>query len=225
LVKLKFTSQDLFSAIEHYHCINEGEAQKIYVDNILKYEGSLEGKIEAIIEVLGPWKGLRWKGSAKLKDLLSSWVSDNREALNSLEKKKSMMALDSDDYVRVVSLAGDFWYKGVPPTCYGKVLHFLLPDVILLWDEENVRSKEMYNLDGDPYSFAKYQSFGRRLIEHLKVNEGNGVVGMIMRTHVEKIGYTEPLPKIIDELAYSPELQKKAMEALGEEALVPLIVD
>lgn len=215
-----FSSDDLLEACRLYHepewTEKERRAEVIYRQEVIERgESEFDTSVDGAIKFLRKWGGLRsYRGGGdKFRVFLPDWIEDNEWALNRLRGKQLHEFGNGREFMLVVYLAGSLWDKSISATLYGKLLHFLLPDAVLLWDQDVVR--DGYDLDGDPYSFASYQYFGHRLLRHLTIHEGEDVLGRIQDEHAKVTGYAEPFTKLLDELAYEEYLRDQAVEALG----------
>ncbi len=173
-------------------------------------------RVDDALSFLGQWNALRFKGGEKkVRSIIPSWLSENEWILRRLDGRP-LRSLAFADFSLVFYLSASLRQGGIPPTAFGKLLHFFLPETVLLWDEEIVRTR--YDLDGDPYTFLTYQCYGWRLLDYLSNSPGAIPLVKIQQAHAEDIGYSgysEPLPKLIDELAYTEPLRARAVAALG----------
>lgn len=167
-------------------------------------EQPAQAKVSHVLDTLSRWKALRWKGGGRttIEAPFTAWVGRNCRLIDSLQRKR-LAELSPQDLQTILYLAGSAFEQGWPPTMIGKSLHFLLPHCVVLWDLEYVR--DAYGLGCDVYSFVGYQNFGRRILRYLADKEGRTVLSSLSREHVEDAGFPCPLPKLIDEIAYSPD--------------------
>jgi hypothetical protein len=178
-------------------------------------------RLDLVLDTLATWKAFRaWPGMTKEKfrPLLKRWVRDNERGLRHLSQRR-IEQLEGRDYLLVMEIYGSGTDRradrigGWPPTLIGKAIHFLLPEVVLLWDGEYAR--ESYRLGGNAYDFLAYQAYGRRLLDHLERSEGRGTLARVRSEHDSAVGIHCPLPKLVDELAYDQSALKDAVSALG----------
>jgi hypothetical protein len=172
-----------------------------------------ENRLESALEFLGKWRALRFKGGGnKLRDEYFDWLNDTKPILTQL-MSKSLYSVSPKDFQAILYLSSGLWERGIPPTTFGKLLHFLLPKTVLLWDKAIVRNT--YGLDDDPCSFLSYQCFGWRLLRHLSRQRGVQALRILEHDHSEFAGYHEPMTRLIDHLAYDGTLAAQAISSLG----------
>jgi hypothetical protein len=172
-----------------------------------------ERRLDNAIEFLGKWRALRFRGGGDLvRRVYPEWVKANEMTLRKLEHRP-LYALSSQDFYAIFYLAATLSERHLPPTTFGKLLHFLLPETVLLWDQEIVR--DAYDLEGDPCSFVSYQCFGWRLLRHISRSAGISDLQMLEEKHAQFATYYEPATRILDHLAYYRTLAKRAVAALG----------
>lgn len=165
-----------------------------------------------ILDLLSSWKALRWKGArSHVAAILPEWISANRRTLEHLERQ-TIGRLRDEDFNAILLLAGTLKEQGLKPTCYGKLLHFLLPGAILLWDQAEIRNG--YEIDSDPYEFVRYQGFGKRLAL-LVGADGRKGEALLISQHEERTGHREPFTKILDDFGYLRSARQEAIRALG----------
>ena len=165
------------------------------------------------LEFLRRWQGVRFQGGAeRLRQTYPAWVNGYDTVLRQLTGKP-LIDLSEEDLYQVLRLTTALWERGIPPTTFGKLLHFMLPETVLMWDKAVVRT--VYRLDEDPCSFLAYQCFGRRLLRHITSRVGKPVLLGLENDHAKVAGYYEPTTRIIDHLAYSQDLAQKAVDTLG----------
>lgn len=216
-----FTYTDFLRAANDYHDKSDWterdiKGEEVYRRLVLeRKKRKPRGLIEDAIKFLGHWNALRISGGGeRMREFLPLWTKNNSALLASLGTKK-LETLKPSDFKKVLYLAGSLWDDNIPPTTYGKTLHFFLPESVLLWDLAYVRNR--YNLGGDPYTFTSYQVYGWRLLGYLVKNHGKAVLERMRREHTKTVGYAEPLTKMMDELAYHENLRKKAVGALDDD--------
>ena len=209
----RFTTADLMAAGESYHH-SPDPVEHYYPELVLAPSGKrIEEKIDSAVRFLGPWKALRFRGGAtKLKAEYHPWCRDYGWIIEGLHGKR-LQGLQPNDFGLIAWAAAGLRERGIPSTATGKLLHFLVPDSILLWDRDVIR--DGYHLKDDPFSFVSYQCFGWRLLRSLRRSEGSEAFRNLEEKHAGAVGYREPLTKILDELAYSTDLASKAVSAIG----------
>lgn len=156
---------------------------------------------------------MRFKGGgAKFRRIYATWIGTSLDALERL-RGKVLYELTPRDFLDVLRLSSGLRDNGAPPTTLGKALHFLLPDTVMLWDQEIVRNT--YKLKSDPQSFVSYQRFGWKLLHHIVNGQSDVALARLEKDHAKSAGYFEPMTMILDHLAYSPKLAAKAVNSLG----------
>ncbi len=209
---MSFELRDLQEAGERYSWHYEDWLSLVWKTR--KYEPSR--RLDEAIKFLGKWNALRFKGGGdRLREVYPKWLKANRAILGKLERRP-LYSLNSADFYSILYLTTSMWEKGIPPTTYGKLLHFLLPETVLLWDQKVVRT--CYALHDDPCSFLSYQCFGWRLLHHISRMEGVSPLGKLEKSHAKLAGYYEPVTRILDHLAYRPQIARRAVTALGGSA-------
>jgi hypothetical protein len=172
-----------------------------------------ENRLESAVEFLGKWRALRFKeGGNKLRRVYHDWLEDTAPILSQL-MRKSLYSLSPRDFHCILYLSAGLRERGIPATTFGKLLHFLLPETVLLWDKEVVRST--YGLNDDPCSFLSYQCFGWRLLHYLARQDGVQALKVLEYEHSQFAGYHEPMTRLIDHLAYQRTLAGIAVASLG----------
>jgi hypothetical protein len=200
---IKFDCLELLKAVESFHVADTGAAR--YRQMI---EDGRPYNLDLVVPVLTSWKAHRGTGdAAMLRNVLSRFVTDRRDELDHL-RSSQLSTLSDEDLNSVRSLVGFLESQGFKPTSWGKSLHMLAPNAILLWDREVIRGR--YGLSGDVDGFLSYQRFGRRLAKSL----GTDLV-KVPEQHAAVAGYIESIPKILDELAYQWDGSARAVLSLG----------
>jgi hypothetical protein len=216
LVGSKFTSGDFLEAGEDHHREQDlsKKGWRAYREYLLGTLQSEPGdRLDAAIDFLGAWKALRFKGGgAKLRSIYPSWVKTRSASLEALSRRE-LVKLSPREFYEVFLMAAELRAEGLPPTCCGKLLHFLVPRAVLLWDGAIVRAQ--YSLDADPAGFLAYQIYGQRLLRYLERSEGSRILGELESAHARVAGCNEPITRLVDELAYRPDLAAKAVSSLG----------
>ena len=156
---------------------------------------------------------MRFKGGgAKFRRIYAAWLGTNLDTLERLHGKV-LYELTTGDFDDILLLSSGLRANGAPPTTLGKALHFLLPETVMLWDQEIVRNT--YKLRSDPQSFVSYQRYGLKLLHHIVSGQGDVALAELEQDHAKSVGYFEPMTMIIDHLSYSPKLAAKAVNSLG----------
>ncbi len=190
------------------------------------------------VDLLYTWGGIRKPDSLRrpMADRFEAWLRLYRPKWTALAAKR-IESLSDDDLLLVLDLAGSLAYPIetfevgkrhwtlMTPTAWGKLLHFILPNAVILWDEGQVRNS--YGLDDDPYSFVCYQAFARALSMKIQHSHPGGLVSWVQR-HAAVVrteegnpqsanlqDYMEPAPKLIDELAYDCRARDAALSLVG----------
>jgi len=170
-------------------------------------------RIDDAVEFLGIWKALRFKaGKTAFRRICTRWLRKNLTILERLQGRV-LYSIASEDFQHILEISSSFRDCGAPPTTFGKALHFLLPETVMLWDQAIVRNT--YKLRPDPDSFVSYQRFGWKLLHHVTRNKTVNVLQQLERDHERTVGYFEPITMILDHLAFSPKLSARATAALG----------
>ncbi len=201
-----FTTEHLRSAGKAYG--QHGDT--FYRENLVGTQGlpPLE-RIEPMVQFLRGWGGLR-TGQAGLTNeraavIIKGFVEAHLQEINDLSKIP-LYELKSEHFTRVRNLYTELGRRQppdsltFPETGRGKLLHFLMPNTVLLWDGEMVRAPLL--LEPTAEDFERYQRFGWRLVNHLISTEGLAAVESVVREHEALTDCKEPLPKLIDELFY-----------------------
>ncbi len=172
-----------------------------------------ERRLDDAVDFLGKWKALRFKGGGeKLRAAYKNWFSNSQFAIRQL-RGRALYDLIPNDFHLILTLSASLRERGIPSTTFGKLLHFLIPETALLWDQKIVRNT--YKLDGSPLSFVSYQRFGNRLLHHVSRGKSPHALQELERSHARSAGYFEPMTMILDHLAYFSDESAKAVAALG----------
>lgn len=217
-----FSSHHFLSAGEYYHWPDEGDLDSRelpYRELLLATRDSPPtARLDAGIEWLGKWGALRGIKKNKASRILKRFVDVHGRDIERLNRKP-LSTLDDNDFQLVGQLAEDLVSRGMRPTAYGKALHFLLPETILMWDDKYVRETyRLWETDSrkTPPLFVRYQLFGWRLLKLISDSEGKAVLDTIRAKHRVVAGCNEPITKLIDELVYDGEGNlQRAVTALG----------
>ena len=165
----------------------------------------------------------REDGPLRALEFLPGFIEENSPTIQHL-RDRSLLTLEDDDINAIrdlaVSLESGLTFddgRGPrrAPTAWGKLLHFLAPESILLWDGETVRKGPLHLNDG-PDDFAALQRWGRALSRHLEKDRVGGYAGLAVAHRLQrKDSYEEPVTKIIDEAMYDPSTIRQAIEIVG----------
>jgi hypothetical protein len=170
-------------------------------------------RLDDAVEFLGKWKSLRFKGGkTAFRIICTKWLRKNLTVLERLQGRV-LYSLAPEDFQDILEISSSFRDCGAPPTTFGKALHFLLPEAVMLWDQAIVRNT--YKLRPDPESFVSYQRFGWKLLHHITRNKTVNALQQLGRDHARTVGYFEPMTMMLDHLAFSPKLSARAVAALG----------
>src|SRR5207245_7887576 len=170
-------------------------------------------RLDDALEFLGKWNALRFKGGGRaFRRICTKWLRKNLADLERLQGRV-LYSLVPEDFQHILEISTSFRDCGAPPTTFGKALHFFLPETVMMWDQAIDRNT--YKLRPDPESFVSYQRFGWKLLHHVTRNKTVKVLRQLERDHARTVGYFEPVPMILDHLAFSPKLSARAVGALG----------
>ncbi len=210
---MSFKSGDLLEAGERYGP-HLNKLEGIYPKVVWATKNvDAQKRLDEAIEFLGKWKALRFRSGGDLvRRVYPEWVRANGMTLHNLERRP-LYALSAQDFYSILYLSATLSERGMPPTTFGKLLHFLLPETVLLWDQAIVR--DTYDLEGDPCSFVAYQCFGWRLLRHISLSSGTSAIETLEKKHAQFATYYEPATRLLDHLAYDRTLSKKAVATLG----------
>lgn len=176
-------------------------------------EEPLEQRLDDLVEFLGTGRALRFKGGGEaFRRIYRVWLRENRRRVEKI-RGRVLFNLGGGDFDAVFRLSSSFRKHGAPPTTYGKALHFILPETLMLWDQKIVR--DTYNLGSEPEDYVRYQRFGQKLLHHVVGTQGIKVLERFEREHGKSTGYLEPMTMILDHLAYYPKFSARAVNALG----------
>lgn len=173
----------------------------------------LEQRLDDLVDFLGKGRALRFKGGGDaFRRIYRVWLRENRRGVEKI-RGRVLFDLGSGDFDIVFRLSSSFRKHGAPPTTYGKALHFILPETLMLWDQKIVR--DTYKLGSEPEDYVGYQRFGQKLLQHVVGDQGIRALERFEREHGKSAGYPEPITMILDHLAYHPKLSARAVNALG----------
>jgi hypothetical protein len=166
-------------------------------------------RVDDAVEFLRGWGGLRTRRGGLTNERASEIIRDfiGRRQQEIIELGKVPLYELKPPHLTVIkTMYRDLSQKEskdalvIPGTGRGKLLHFLLPNTVLLWDDVMIRAPLL--IDDTTEDFERYQRFGWRLVNHLISTEGLAAVESIVRDHESLTDCKEPLPKLIDELFY-----------------------
>jgi len=180
-----------------------------------------------LLELIKAWGALRGTGLSLdgLGRVLKKWVRSNRRDLQAL-RGIPIVALSRAQVAQVGMMYWDLRKKRrLGPTCSAKLLHFLLPESVCLWDTEKVRHGT-YWLGDSETDFVKYQEMGQGLARFFVAEEGSAAISLIEKRHFRALrqkgwithfapGQVEAFPKIFDELVYEGIWCRAALKKLG----------
>jgi len=102
----------------------------------------------------------------------------------------------------------------IAPTATSKTLHFLFPNLFVIWDNEVVRKQQKYGTTADEY--LRYLSEKRVLLQRVVksfIDKNGGIetqaVKAIENMHAEELAkkgfekFPEPITKLLDEINYA----------------------
>ncbi len=181
------------------------------------------------VEYLDLWEAYNYRfkrgGLDRARTCVPQFLERNWSELTRLHRR-NLVDYRSDDFGSVTTLmdqlqeelefrVGRKWYRA--PIAAGKLLHFLLPFGVVMWDREYVRMKAYRGLKDTTEDFVKYQKFCQELLRLLLEAEGRRGLTELPAKHSRQcqLTYREPLPKLLDEMAYSASAAKSAIDAVG----------
>jgi hypothetical protein len=190
------------------------------------------------VELLYSWGGIRKPVSLKprLITRLDRWLRQYQREYRTLSKTH-LEDLARSDFLLITDLAGGLAYPTeyirhggrnyelMTATAWGKLMHFVMPQTIVLWDDAWVR--RAYGLGDDPYSFTCYQAFCQRLLSELERDPPGRVESWVQRHSAMLRGlestaegessdeFVESRPKLVDELVYDRGIVRAAQSAIG----------
>jgi hypothetical protein len=191
-----------------------------------------EDRLDRSIIFLLVWNAWDWRtrapGVDRALEFLPGFLKRNAPAIRSL-RKQSLLTLGDADFATIRNLArkldtGLEFVGSKPdgkvgtiraPTAWGKLLHFLAPEAILLWDAEVVRNGPLQLGDG-PDDFVVLQRWGQRLLLQLDKEKRGSIPRMLIEHRRQTKGhYYEPITKFLDETMYDREAIRQAKALIG----------
>ncbi len=111
-----------------------------------------ERRLDDLVDFLGKGKALRFRGGGDaFRRIYSAWLGENRRRVESVHGRV-LYRLIPADFETILQVSLSFRSHGAPPTTFGKALHFLLPETVMLWDQKVVR--DTYGLGSEPKDFG-----------------------------------------------------------------------
>lgn len=164
-------------------------------------------------------------GLKRARDFLPRFLKSHRDSLKCLDGKY-LQTFAPTDFELVHAMSADlleglsFTHKGRhhgAQTATGKLLHFLLPHGVMMWDDRVVRQEAYDGLGSTATDFVNYQMFGKRVLLRLLEDSSTGELSGLSLRHSKDCGlnYVEPLPKLLDEMAYDRVEAQAASRAVG----------
>jgi len=214
-------------AVDWYHECPPYQEEPLYRAFVIGARGHERvlsaGNAACFLEVWGGYR-YRKRGLRKARRYLPDFLRRNAGSLTRLSSLRLENYGEKDfDVVRELManlLDGlSFTVKGKKvgaPTAAGKLLHYLLPHGVMMWDNEVVRTNA-YNIGDSATDYDRYQRFGKRVLLHLAGEGGPKGLRELTVAHSRrcKLSYCEPLPKLLDEMAYRPRVAKAAARVVG----------
>ncbi len=169
-------------------------------------------RVDDAVQFLRGWGGLRTGRAgltnARATEIIRAFVESRQQDIDELWRIP-LHDLKPDHFTMVRSMYNELGRRQpedamvFPETGRGKLLHFLLPRTVLLWDGVMVRAPLLLPIrEATSEDFERYQRFGWRLASHLISTEGLAAVESVVKDHEPFTDCQEPLPKLIDELFY-----------------------
>jgi hypothetical protein len=225
--KMTFGRRRFLTAVNWYHENPPYQEEPVYralVINASRHQ-RLQSAVDAVC-FLDVWGGYRFRrrGLSKARRYLPGFLRQNAASLARLDRAR-LENFDESDFEIIRDLMAQlenglcFTVNGREigaPTAAGKLLHYLLPHGVMMWDGEVVRTNA-YNIGDGAVDFVSYQRFGKRLLLHLAGKDGRRALRELATMHSSrcKLSYYEPLPKLLDEMAYRPSAAKAAARIVG----------
>jgi hypothetical protein len=196
------TSVMLLKAGVYYHHENE---ESSYADLVLRHGATSPKKLaSAAVRFAGKWGASHYtqrkKRQRKMAAVLPRWFKENRSIWEPLREKNIIDFEKTDD--RAVYLLASSLYQDcdLGSTEYGKLMHFISPIGVVMWDDKWVRKN--YGLEEGPREFVFYQRVLRALLEEVGDNEGRRVLNSLQKQHHTQTGCSGGIPKLLDEAVY-----------------------
>ena len=159
------------------------------------------------------------EGLYRAFEFLPTFADAHSATLSELSDKP-LIALKERDFKHLQKLAtalddGLRFDGRRAPTAWGKLLHFLLPQSVVMWDEEYVRTR--YELESTPEAFVRYQQFCKRAVQGLLEGSDPRTLEENLELHrrQNELRYREPITKLLDEFAYDRSGVKTLLAELG----------
>jgi hypothetical protein len=232
LSTVMFSSSHLLAAGQYYHSV-EGyspdrllravEDEGLYRSHLL-----LAGREDPIaaVEFLDKWGAffpvVRAKKLVLARQVVPSYVEAHQPELRRL-RTKELFELTDLDFSSILNLMADAAKtQRLGSTAAGKLLHYLIPEAVMMWDAYWVQGR--YAIGNSPKDFVAYQRFGQRLLQHLVKYEHHSILKELRQRHADETRkMTEidspcdvPVTKLLDELAYDGlGNRERAIVALG----------
>jgi len=186
-----------------------------------------ETRVNSSVLFLALWNAWDYRfqqpGVVRALEYLPGFLRENASNIQSL-RNRAILTLEEGDFAVIRDLAAQLDYGLVfndkfgprrAQTAWGKLLHFLVPEAILLWDGEYVRNGPLQLGDG-PDDFVALQRWGQRLARQLD-ETNRGATERLSTDHRRMTNghYDEPVTKIFDEAMYDAEAIEHAIDAIG----------
>jgi hypothetical protein len=199
-----------------YHSREEEQGDSVYMESVVSTrDWSPARRVDHAVSFLRSWNALRSRGltDTRAKRLIRGFIKDNRDDILST-RATQLARLKQTDIDKIGAMFDDARARGLGPTAVGKLLHFLMPDTVLLWDQKTIRS--VLWLGPESKEFLRYQLFGKRLLAHLEGVGGPRSLQRMRARHRVAAGGDEPLTKLVDELFYDESgMRERTILALG----------
>lgn len=228
---MAFGRRRFLAAVDWYHEYPPYQDEPLYRTFVIE-AGRHErlrsaGNAVCFLEVWGGYR-YRRRGLRKARRCLPDFLRKNAACLSRLAgvRLENFDEQDFEDTRELMEQLQDrlsFSVNGKDvgaPTAAGKLLHYLLPHGVAMWDNDVIRDNA-YNIGDQSTDFVNYQRFGKRVLRHLAGKDGTRALAELTAMHSRrcKLSYTEPLPKLIDEMAYRSSAAKAAVRAVGPPSL------
>ncbi|MCI4347106.1 MAG: VanZ family protein [Thermoplasmata archaeon] len=156
------------------------------------------------LEFLERWGAFHYSQRTRrvetLSEVLPSWFERNLSLWEPLHKK-AILNFTPEDTVSVYRLAQSLYREdGLTSTEFGKLLHFVSPLGIVMWDHKWVRKN--YELEEGPREFLFYQQALQGILYELIRREGREMIASLASRHKEVTGCLGGIAKLLDEAVY-----------------------
>lgn len=235
----RFDRTTFLQACHDYHTDYEppfGD-EPVYQLFVLNPQDLSPGPLAArAVTYLDLWKGYNFRyekeGLRRAREYLPEFFENSRirRSIRTL-RSRHLESLKPSDFSHVHELMSTLLDelafdpgKGRPrqgaATPAGKLLHFLAPHAVVMWDSDIIRTRA-YGIGDSADDYVGYQRFCQRVLWLLSGSGRDNALGDIARRHSVRchLSYIEPLPKLLDEMAYykSGRIAKRAARAVAQD--------